>query len=173
MNRTELKQFLNENDIAFKDAQRFKFAECKDMDIYIESGWMTAMSKQENAQARKALRLLCKKYTMMCNDFSIEPEEWKYNDKAGKYTFKGQKVEELRFEFDDNETLKEIYVTFIHIFEEEKGYKANSSWATASDREEAMFKMHMTEFCLKPKYTEESQPSVYASHGDILNGIGE
>ena len=173
MNRTELKQFLNENDISFVDGQDSKIDSLRSFTITVDSNWMIAMGRKDNAKARKALRLLCKKYTMMCNDFSIEPEEWEYNDKAGKYTFKGQKVEELRFEFDDNETLEEIYVTFIHIFEEQTGYKANSSWATASDREEAMFKMHMTEFCLKPKYTEESQPSVYASYGDILNGTGE
>lgn len=150
MNRTELKQFLNENDISFIDGQDSKIDSLKNSDIWVESGWITAMSRKDNAQARKALRLLCKKYTMMCDDFSMEPTEWNYNDKAGKYTFKGQKVEELRFEFNDNETLKEIHVTFIHIFEEEKGYKANSSWATSSDREEAMFKMHMTEFTINP-----------------------
>jgi hypothetical protein len=154
MNRKELKQFLNENNISFVDGQDSKLDSLKDLDITVDSSWITAMGREDNAKARKALRLLCKKYTMMCNDFSIEPKEWKYNDKAGKYTFKGQKVEQLRFEFDDNEILKEIYVTFIHIFEEQTGYKANSSWATASDREEAMFKMHMTEFCLKPKYNE-------------------
>ena len=104
MNRTELKQFLNENDISFIDGQDSKIDSLKNSDIWVESGWITAMSRKDNAQARKALRLLCKKYTMMCDDFSMEPTEWNYNDKAGKYTFKGQKVEELRFEFNDNET---------------------------------------------------------------------
>lgn len=141
MNKNDIRKFLTENDITWTELEDHN-------EFWIESVWMSSMSRKDNAQARKTLRLLCKKYKLTTGDFSMEPTEWKYNDKVGKYTFKGQKVEDLKITFDDNNLIEHIHTTFITIFEEEKGYKANSSWATKSDREEAMFKMHMSEFCL-------------------------
>ena len=171
MNRNELKQFLTDNDISFQSYDNAKLKADFISEIWVESGMWTSMSRKDNAQSRKALRLLCKKYTMMSDSHSQQPIEWNYNDNVGPYNFKGQKVEEIRFHFNENNILDYIIIDFRYRYEDVTGYKLNSIWASKDERESARWGMNTTSFKLMPKYTEESKPSVYASHGDILKGL--
>ena len=131
MNIEKTKQFLTKNNINFKEVGD---------SLWVESDFITSMSRRDSAQARKTARLFAKKYKLV---ETLSNEEWKYNDKVGNYTFKGQKVDLVEIHFENNK-LDCMEITFQYKFIEDLGYSANSHWATKSEREEALWGMNAT-----------------------------
>ena len=131
MNIERTKQFLAKNEINFKEVGNT---------LWVESDFITSMSRKDSAQARKAARLLSKKYKLV---ETISNEEWKYNDKVGNYTFKGQRVDLVEIHFENNK-IDCMEITFHYKFIEDLGYSASSHWATKAEREQAMWGMNQT-----------------------------